>query len=142
MRTSRCPHHVYHGVYNRKTQQMEFQDRCALLMTEFSALSSPSSSRSKVKFKGNNKNSKSPNANNVNKAQSSNSSPISQLTPEQKQKIECHQVPFDHDFDYLTCPTYQKKFKINGIKNNAVPSNDYHYSEQYGSSSFGDMEFL
>ena len=138
MRSSRCPHHVYHGVYNRDTQQIEFQDRCALLMRDFAAIPKPTSTRNRSK---NLKNKSTAINSHKNAKNQNNSYKSTVLTDKQKQQIECHQVPFEKDFDYFSCPTYQQKFKSGISKNNAIPANDFQYSEQH-SSGFGEMEFL
>ena len=120
MACKRCPHHVRHGTFHRKTQNMVFQDRCGLLMRRISK-----NDPSKPKTRGR------------------SSHQDAHLPPLPKgSSLECNQIPFPPDFDYFACPTYQETFKSGVHKNNAVPTKDFQYSERFSGNVLGDMEFL
>lgn len=55
---------------------------------------------------------------------------------------DCINHPFVHDFDYIACKVYQETFETKGLRNGAVPMNDFQYSESMSGLSVTDMELL
>lgn len=122
MNCRRCPHHVRHGTFDRKTQNISFQDRCGLLMRRHKKGEGGARSRTKGRSPTNSD---------------------SHLPPLSKgSSLLCDQVPFSPDFHYFSCPTYQDTFKSGDQKNDAIPTKDFQYSERFSGNVLGDMEFL
>lgn len=120
MGTGRCPHHVRHSTFNRKTQQMVLRDHCGLLMKKANPGNSAKSRRL---------------------AKSGAKSGASAGATSKDHSLDCDQLPFAAHFNYMNCPTYQAIFKSGAIKNNALPTNNFH-SSQYSSSGLSDLEIL
>lgn len=123
MGTGRCPHHVRHSTFDRKTQQMILRDHCGLLMKK----ANPGSTGKSRRLAGSGSKSTSPAA--------------SAGAARGDHSLDCDQLPFAAHFNYMNCPTYQAIFKSGAIKNNALPTNNLH-SSQYSSSGLSDLEIL
>lgn len=59
-----------------------------------------------------------------------------------KDKLDCGHYPFPKVFDYLTCDVYRSTFKTNGMRNDAIPTRDFQYTDAFVSGSITDMELL
>ncbi len=57
-------------------------------------------------------------------------------------QLDCVHYPFPKVFDYSTCEIYINTFKSSGQKNDAVPTQDFQYSDAVSASSITDMELL
>ena len=124
MGTGRCPHHVRHSTFDRKTQKMVFRDHCGLLVKKANPGSGLKSRRTK--------------------ASPQNHRPAAAVGTKAKtndNSLNCDQLPFASTFNYMTCPTYQAIFKSGSTKNNALPTNNFH-SSQFTGSGLGDLDIL
>jgi hypothetical protein len=54
----------------------------------------------------------------------------------------CAHYPFSSTFDYIACATYQEIFETKGLRNGAVPTKDFQYSESLSGISVTEMELL
>ena len=55
---------------------------------------------------------------------------------------DCVHYPFHNQFDYFACPIYQEIFASKGLKNVAIPTRDFQYSETMTGVPVTDMELL
>ncbi|MCY4380177.1 MAG: hypothetical protein OXC40_01210 [Proteobacteria bacterium] len=126
MGSGRCPHYVRHSTFNRKTQQMEFRDQCGLLLRRAAG------------------------SKNIKNSRGSKPPPVKKNRRHQTvakienndDSVSCDQLPFTDTFHYFDCPTYQETFKSGSLKNNAVPTKNIQYSDQFSSNSLNDMDML
>lgn len=120
MSCNRCPHHVKHGKFDKKTQTLDFSDMCGLLIKR-----TQDPDVTKARGRG---------------RPASQEGRLPRL-PEGT-SLECSQAPFPNDFDYFACPTYQDNFKSNGTKHNVLPTKDFQYSDQLSTGSITEMDLL
>ena len=129
MASHRCPHHVRHSTFDRKTQQMVFRDHCGLLLKR----ASPSGGK---RGRGGR-----PFRSSSGKDLANKPKPDAGI-PANDESLNCTQLPFPDDFEYMQCPTYQSIFKSGSLKNNALPTKNIQYSEPFSGGGLGDLEIL
>ena len=122
MTCKRCPHHVKHGQIASDGKSMVFKDLCGLRLKQ---TMDPETTAKKTRSRGR---------------------PPAEIVPRKPlppgQTTDCINFPFDEQFDYFTCTTYQEIFASKGIKNGAVPTRDFQYSEKMTGIPVTDMELL
>lgn len=122
MSCRRCPHHVRHGQLGEDGRSMVFKDLCGLRVKQGQDHDAPIR-----KNRGRGR----PPADNVKRKP---------LPP--GASMECKHYPFAESFDYMLCPTYQEIFETKGLRNGAVPTKDFQFSETLSNVQVTDMELL